>query len=118
MTQHSGDVVLVRYPFSAGQGAKVRPAVIIQSDHNNVRLPNTIIAQLTTNTSRTHESTQVLVDPATPEGQSSGLRAPSAVTCENLVTIHESLISRTIGRLSDPLMRQVNAALKASLALP
>lgn len=118
MTHHRGDVVLVRFPFSARQGAKVRPAVVVQSNHNNVRLPNTIIAQLTTNISRIHEPTQVFVDPSTPDGQSSGLRSQSAVTCENLVTIHESLISRAIGRLSDPLMRQVDDALKASLELP
>jgi mRNA-degrading endonuclease toxin of MazEF toxin-antitoxin module len=30
-----GEVVLVDYPYAAGVGAKVRPAVVIQNDHDN-----------------------------------------------------------------------------------
>jgi mRNA-degrading endonuclease toxin of MazEF toxin-antitoxin module len=42
----------------------------------------------------------------------------SVVSCENLLTIPQADILRTVGRLPDPLMQQVDAALKVSLGLP
>ena len=118
MTLHRGDVVLCRYPFSSGTGAKVRPALVIQCDRNNQRLTNVIVAAITTTTHRSGEPTQLLIDPAKPEGQSSGLLYPSVLTCENLATIDQSLVLRSIGQLSPTLMQAVNACLKASLELP
>jgi mRNA-degrading endonuclease toxin of MazEF toxin-antitoxin module len=41
-----------------------------------------------------------------------------AVKCEHLITIHQRLILRVIGRLSPALMNQINSCLKASLELP
>jgi mRNA interferase MazF len=117
MTAARGDVVLVHFPFSTGRGSKVRPALVVQSDRNNGRLANTIIVQITTNTRSVREPTQLLVDPGTPDGQTSGLVSPSAVSCENLAPIHESRIVRSIGHLPDTLMRQVNDCLMASLGL-
>ena len=118
MKSGRGDVVLVSFPFASAAGAKLRPALVVQSDHNNRRLANTILVQITTNTSRADkEATQVLVDPATPAGQSSGLLSRSAITCENIATVDSSKVLRKIGDLSAALMQQVNDALKASLAL-
>lgn len=117
MTVRRGDVVLVRFPFSSGRGSKRRPAVVVQADRNNARLGNTIIAQITTNLSRLGEPTQVLVDPATPEGATSCLVSPSAVTCENVATIQVSRIARKIGELDPSLVQQVDDALRAALEL-
>ena len=66
----------------------------------------------------TTEPAQVLIDIATPDEQGSGLSRASAVKCENLYTLSQQTVLRTIGHLSNPLMQQVDAALKASLALP
>ncbi len=38
MNVQRGDVVLVDYPYASGTGAKVRPVVVIQNDHDNQRL--------------------------------------------------------------------------------
>jgi mRNA-degrading endonuclease toxin of MazEF toxin-antitoxin module len=57
-----GDVVLVYVPNVGSPGGKVRPALVVQSDHNNARLNGTIIAAITSNTSRAHEATQLLID--------------------------------------------------------
>jgi mRNA interferase MazF len=118
MTVKRGDVVLVPIPFTSGTGGKVRPALVVQSNHNNSRLVNTIVAIITTTTHRaTHQPTQLLIDPATPEGRQSGLLHSSAVKCEHLATIDQSLILRVIGTLPAATMAQVDACLKASLAL-
>ncbi len=96
----------------------MRPALVVQSDHNNARLVNTILVQVTSNTRRAgKEPTQVLIDVTTADGKQSGLRVTSAVTCENIATQPASDIRRVIGRLPASLMQKVDAALKHSLHL-
>jgi mRNA interferase MazF len=112
------DFVLVDFPFSGGQGSKVRPALVIQNDHDNARLANTIVAQITGTTLRVLESTQVLIDISTPEGRMSGLRFDSVVNCVNLATLELGLVLRKLGDLPESLMEIVNDALKAALEIP
>jgi mRNA interferase MazF len=92
--------------------------LVVQNDQNNRRMANTILVTISTNLTRAHEATQVLIDVTTPEGRQSGLTRTSVVSCENLLTVRQSHIQRRIGSLPDSLMRKVDAALKASLALP
>lgn len=114
-----GDVVLAVFPFTDASGGKKRPALVVQCDRNNRRLHDVILAIITSNTSRAAaEPTQLFIDLNTPEGKQSGRLHDSAVKCENLMTIHERLIDRVIGRLSPALMRQVDACLRAALELP
>jgi mRNA interferase MazF len=114
-----GDVVLVNIPYYTGGGSKDRPAVVVQCDRNNGRLRSTIVAGITSNLIRVAtEPTQLLVDPNTPEGQSSGLAHPSAVKCENLFTVAQPEVRKTLGQLSATLMQKLDACLKAALELP
>lgn len=55
-----GDEILTYVPNIGNPGGKVRPALVVQSDHNNARLSETIIVAITSNTSRVHEDTQLL----------------------------------------------------------
>jgi mRNA interferase MazF len=113
-----GDVVLVRFPFSSGTSAKVRPAVVVQNDANNRRLNSTIVAMITSNTRlASAEPTQLVIDPATPEGRQSGLLHQSSIKCENLLTLEQSMVLRRIGSLPSAAMTRVDACLKASLEL-
>src|SRR5258707_1139008 len=114
-----GDVILVSYPFASGTGSKVRPALVFQSDRNNFRLDNTIIAQLTSRTRYAKtEPTQLLIEAASAAGQQAGPLIDSALSCENLYTGRQDAVVRKIGTLPDSLVRQVAACLKASLDLP
>src|SRR5215510_3352628 len=83
MNVQRGDVVLVDYPYAAGGGTKVRPALVVQNDRDNQRLLNTIVAQITSVTRRALEPTQLLIEIATPAGQQSGLRQNSVVNGVN-----------------------------------
>lgn len=113
-----GDVVLVKYPFADGVGSKVRPALVVQSDTNNARLDNTIVAQITSRTRFARsEPTQLLISISTPAGQQSGLLHDSAVSCENLFTVRQDIVIRKIGSLPADLMSQVDVCLKASLGI-
>jgi len=119
MSVARGDVVLVDFPQAPGSASKRRPAVVVQSDHNNVRLTNSIFAMVSGNVRlAANEPAQVLIDVATLDGQQTGLRRTSAVKCENPYTLPQSVVIQTIGRMSDALMRQVDDALKSSLELP
>jgi mRNA interferase MazF len=114
-----GDIVVVAFPYVTGGGGTNRPALVVQCDRDNQRLSNTIVAMITGNTrSAQTEPTQLLVDPSTPEGQSSGFSYPSAVKCGNLYTVGRRDILATIGSLPALAMAQIDVCLKAALELP
>jgi mRNA interferase MazF len=112
-----GDIVIVDFSFTSG-GSKIRPALIVQNDRDNLRLTKTIVAMISGNTKRAGESTHCLVDPTMSEGASSGLHGRSVVVCINLYTIEKTDIRRQIGQLSVELQHRVDDCLKATLELP
>jgi mRNA-degrading endonuclease toxin of MazEF toxin-antitoxin module len=117
MTQR-GDVIVVAFPYVSG-GGENRPALVVQCDRNNRRLQNAIVATITGNIRlAATEPPQMLIDPATPEGKSSGLANPSAVKCENLYTISQGDILRKLGSIPPSLMARVGICLKDALGLP
>ncbi len=113
-----GNVVIVNFPFSDQPTKKRRPAVVVQADMYNRLIAKTVIAMVTGNLTRRNDPAQLFVDPATPDGMSSGLRMPSLVSCNNLFTVDQEDILSTLGRLSAPLGHQLNDCLKAALQLP
>src|SRR5690606_31781340 len=118
MNVHRGDVVLAHFPFSSGTTTSRRPVLVVQADHYNQRLTNTIVAQITSNLARACEQTHLLIEVATPEGKHSGLLHDSVVSCVNLATIQEQRIDRVIGLLSGASMKKIDACLKAALGIP
>jgi mRNA interferase MazF len=118
MNIQRGDLVLVDYPYPSGSGTKVRPVLVIQNDRDNQRLNNTIVAQITSNTQRSIEPTQLLIEIATQEGLESGLRQDSVVNHVNLLTLDKEKILRKLGQLPASVMQKVNNCLKAALDLP
>ena len=117
MSVRRGDIVLLQAPFTSKPGAKTRPMLVVQNDTNNARMANTILVFITSNIARASEPTQVLIDVTCPDGSVCGLKQTSVVSCENILTVSQDDIIKTIGKLSDPLMAQVDASLKASLGL-
>jgi mRNA-degrading endonuclease toxin of MazEF toxin-antitoxin module len=119
MRVQRGDVVLLPIAFTTGAGGKLRPALVVQSDHNNARLNATIVAIITKTTHRAvREATQLLIDVTTPDGQQSRLLHTSAVKCEHLVTVSVADISRVIGTVPPATMTRIESCLKAARAIP
>ena len=116
---HRGDVVLVRIPYIevAGQG-KRRPAVVVQSDGHNTRLPHTIVAAVTSKVRIPIDPVCYLLDPADSEGQAAGVLTKSLVRCDRLFTVDRQSIERTIGRLAPGSLDRVEDCLRAALGLP
>src|SRR3712207_1856976 len=107
-----GDVVIVQFPYVDGSRGKNRPAVVVQNDRDNQRLTNTVIAMITGNTRFAHEPTQLLLDPSTSEGRSTGLHGASAVKCGNLFTVAQEDIIKVIGYLAPVHLTRLNESLK------
>ncbi len=118
MSRH-GDVVMVSMPYYDRPGSKDRPGIIVHCDRNNRRLLSTIVAGVTTNLKHVAtEPTQFLIDPSTPDGRTAGLPQASAVKCENLFTVSQADIRRTVGHLSIMLKQKLDDCLRAALELP
>lgn len=111
-----GDVVIVNLT-PMNPAAKMRPALVIQNDDDNRRMTNTIVAQVTSNISRSHERTQVLIDATHPDWPMSGLRLPSVVNCSNLTTVQQADVRHVIGSLSPVTMQDIDECLRIALAL-
>jgi mRNA interferase MazF len=109
-----GEVVRVDWPYSDRTESKVRPAVVVQSDTLNGRIADTVLVPVS-RTQRAVGITEVLIDPAL-ETQS-GLRYPSVVSCNNLLTVDQTLVVQILGRLSLATMQQIDDRLKAALDL-
>jgi len=109
-----GDVILVRFPNSDLKTYKKRPALVVQADGLATGLPQKIIALITSNISRTGV-TRVHFQHQSKEGRSMGLLSDSVVVTDNLATVLDREIEKTIGYC--PAMPAVDAAMKKTLGL-
>ncbi len=116
MIRH-GDVVIVNIPYTDAPGSKARPAIVVQNDRDNVRLRKTVVAAITGNLKRVGDPSHFLIDSATPEGASAGIRTRSVASCNNLFTVEQTAIQKVVGHLSDVLKQQLNDCLKAALEI-
>lgn len=76
---------------------KVRPALLIQSQEIPTGLEQQLVAMITSNTRRTGPS-RVFIAQETPEGQAMGLLTDSMILADNLATVANAAISRSIGK--------------------
>lgn len=118
MKVQRGDVVFLDFPFSDGSGGKVRPAVVLQSDHENQRLTSTVVAMISGNLNLVgREPGHSLIDIESEDGRGSGLKYSSAVNVHSLYSVHCDRIERISGSLTENLMQQIAQQLAATLDL-
>lgn len=112
-----GNIILCKVPMPTSElkEFKLRPGLIVSKDLNNERLDDLIIAICTSNISRSQEPTQYLIEG--DEIVRAGIKVPSVVKCESLLTINKSMIIKVLGTLSDNGIRRVNECLKDALEL-
>ena len=110
-----GDVVLVIFPDSNLRTAKRRPALVVQSNALRTGLPQTIVAMITSNMARAGHPSRVEITRASAQGRGAGILTDSVVMTDNLATVRESEIDRTIGAVAD--MSKVDEALRNNLSL-
>ena len=102
------DIILVRYPFSDLSGAKVRPAIVVNAPHSS---QDVFIVPLTSKTVPLLAGEFLLAD-----WKAGGLNVATAVK-RGLYTVHQSLIVKTVGRLSPRDTPQLQRSLREWLGL-
>lgn len=109
-----GDVVWVNLnPVIGSETGKARPCVIIQNDVGNKYSPVTIVAVIT---SQKRLSQKYPVDVWVGKG-AGGLDVPGVILCDQIRTVDKRRITKRLGRFSAPVMKEVDKAIKTSLAL-
>ncbi|MGI8656086.1 MAG: type II toxin-antitoxin system PemK/MazF family toxin [Pyrinomonadaceae bacterium] len=103
------EVILVKYPFSDLSGSKVRPAIVVNAAHSS---QDFFIVPLTSKTTALLAGEFVLAD-----WKKAGLNVESAVK-RGIYTVQQSLVVKSIGKLSDADAGKVKSSLRAWLALP
>src|SRR6266481_5801838 len=95
-----GDVILVRFPHPSGVRGKKRPAVVVQSDMYNQAVKTIVVAEVTKNLTMATDPACLFIDINTPEGQATGLKRDSVVSCLLLATIDGDRVHQVLGKLS------------------
>ena len=103
-----GDVVPVRFPFSDLSGAKVRPAIVVNSPHVS---QDVFAVPLTSKTDSLLDGEFVL-----SEWKNAALNVASAVK-RGLYTLHQKVIVKSVGTISKSDTAQVDASLRSWLGL-
>jgi mRNA interferase MazF len=108
---YRGEIWLVN--FNPGRGSEqqgIRPALIIQNDLGNQYASTTIVIAITS-TIKKYPVT-VLLDHNTE-----GLDRPSMANCAQLLTIDKARLIKKFGQVDEKKLKEINDALKISLAL-
>ncbi len=99
-------------PVRGHEQAGTRPVLIIQNDVGNQYSSTTIAAAITSRLSKKRLAVHVEISV-----QESGLPQDSVVLLDQIRTLDQERLSRSMGRLSMEKMREVDLALHKSLEL-
>ena len=109
-----GDVVAINLdPAIGSEPNRTRPCVVIQNNTGNMYSPVFIVAIIT---GAEHVPKRYPVDVPVKKGDG-GLSKDSVVQCNLIRSVDERRLAKHLGRFSNEIMQQVDAALKISLAL-
>ena len=89
--------------------------MVIQADNLGTGLSQTIVAMITSKIGRARHPSRVLIEISTPLGQQTGLLSDSVIMTDNLATVLDTEIDRSIGVLAD--MSSVEVALRHTLGI-
>jgi mRNA interferase MazF len=97
-----GDVILARFPFTDGSGAKLRPVLVL------ARVPGVYEDYLALFvSSQVHlavPDVDVIIGPGDPGFADAGLKVPSVFRVGKLATISSALILGPLGSVGEPLL--------------
>ena len=110
-----GDVVLVLFPDSNLRTAKRRPALVVQADQLETGLEQTLVAMITSNMDRSGHPSRVAVRSGSAIGNEMGLLTDSVIMTDNLATIRDTEIARSIGSCRQ--MALVDTALRHTFGM-
>ena len=107
-----GDIFFVDFGITIGsvQG-RLRPVVVIQNDTGNKHSPTLIVATITSKANKKRQMPTHIVF------NMDGLTKESIVQLEQITTIDKQQIINYVGAMPEATMKQIDNAVKISLAL-
>lgn len=117
MTYKRGDIVLVPFPFTDLTRQKARPAVVISPQSFNASSPDVILVAISSRLPTTSGEMELIIRHDTAEFKSTGLRVSSVVRTAKLVTMKQSPVYRTLGKLDDRTIEEVDERLARAVGL-
>ena len=93
----------------------MRPVLLLTGSIGSV--PEVLVAYISSVVPAEPLPSDLIVDPATPEFQSTNLKVTSALRLHKLATIHTTSVRRYLGRISATIESEVNAKLRVLLNL-
>lgn len=101
-------------PIKGSEQGGVRPCLIVQNDVGNKFSPCTIVAIITSRTTKAKLPTQHWLK---DEWNTCGLRVESMVECEQLRTIDKSRLKQFVGFVQPEEMKEIDKCLRISVGV-
>ena len=108
-----GDVVLVPFPFTDLSAIKQRPSLVLSPARSNKVRPDLVVAAITSQIPKAPRDDEVLL--SGNELKETGLPKPSVIKLSKIFTIHQGLIRKRIGHVSDSTRGKILEKLMQSL---
>jgi mRNA-degrading endonuclease toxin of MazEF toxin-antitoxin module len=108
-----GDVVLVPFPFTDLSATKQPPALVLSPDRSNRVRPDLVVAAITSQIPAPPGDDEMLL--SGNELKETGLPKPSIIKLSKIFTIHQGLIRKKIGQISDSTRAEILEKLMQSL---
>lgn len=108
-----GDIILARFPFTDGTGAKLRPVLVlaeVPGAHGDY-----LVVFISSQLSQAVAGVDVVLDRSAPTFASSGLKVTSVLRIGKIASISRRLIVGPLGRLDDAIFDDVIQRLTALL---
>ena len=117
MSYQRGEIVLVPFPFTDLSQQKARPAVVLSPRRFNERSPDVILAAISSRIPATPDEMELVIRRDDPEFAEAGLRVSSVIKGAQLVTMKQSLVHMTLGRIGDRTLRELDERVALALGL-
>jgi mRNA interferase MazF len=98
-----GAVVLVPFPYTDLSSTKMRPAVILLENENDI-----VVAFVSSKLPATQNPAAVILMQSDPGFVMTGLKTDSAIKLDKIATIIRTMVAGVIGELPDTARQEVN----------
>jgi len=105
MIFNPGEIVIAKFPFTSLESTKRRPCLVLANGDIEEDL---IVAFITSTKVPEHYKYLVKISPLEKDFILTGLKVESYIRLDKLATLHESIISGAIGKISLQIKEEVN----------
>jgi len=114
---HTGDVVLVSFPFTDLSSTKLRPAVIVSTETVHDCEEDYTLLFISSVTPDKIENYELVFEKTHPDYKLSGLKKKSVFKANKIVTLQKNLLKRKMGKLGPQIRKELQNTLNQAIAL-